>query len=889
MHSLNVARAKCYLILQGLECSIADNLLRSCGVREKDFLRPGEQGVALARLRDDLGDESWGIEDLSTGDLLVYLDIGTLLHVLNRHSATLPDVSVEDIRTASQIIDERGVLGIRRRVMHPVRPLEGDDLSVLLSVAEDLPRLSRSLDWRQLIDGIKAANAPGEVFDVDIPLFWAEDPGLDHNLPVAEFDDTGFVGREEERRALRKLLDSDHSVVTVVGAGGIGKTALALRVCNDILEEPVKSRYFERIVWVSLKTKYLTADGVKEITEAVDSSDLLVNRLLNSIGVDPVNEHELNWDRIVEQMKANRTLLVIDNLDTLGDAIRDLAVGMPRESKLLLTSRIGLGEIELRYAMGPLSARDATVFMRHLGTAYNYDNIRQLEAAVVRRYCRRLHFNPLLIKWFVQAVGRGTSPGDVFSQSDLVEALHFCWENVYDKLDSLSTHLISTLLAARRGLSRAELQELLSIGELEFLGAMQRLHQANIIESPLSKDGTRRYRIGSLVLDYLTRLHPPASSEVKRIRDKMREWQSETERNAVRQNTYRYDRKAVNIVTDDERIAAPKLRNAIYATRDRRFEDAGLLVERARELAPEWWEVYRVKAQLLDAMGQPLYDVEEAFEDSVNHDDNDINRYHYGVFLMKNDENARALEQIEKALTFDEKYVPTLRSVKGLTLLRMGQITEALVELEFVWNEIDEKLPKNIRLMQGTQLADAHHRRCEQFYALGDRDAAMSHVLEGIGIAKKSAESWGWDPKLVDVCFKLLGDVAGRHDCVDGLDPALDELMSKLDGDAGFGKYCAERVYVRGTFERFPHLASLMPRSRDVVFESGFAERIRGTVFSVSDRYGFIECELATNVHMNRSSMIESHKWDELEIGQDVMFIVENRETGPHALRVDVV
>ena len=385
-------------------------------------------------------------------------------------------------------------------------------------------------------------------------------------------------------------------------------------------------------------------------------------------------------------MRANRILLVIDNLETLGLEIRDLAVGIPRDSKLLLTSRIGLGEIELRYQMPDLSARDAGMLLRNLSVAYNYTTISRLDEGLLKQYCQRLHYNPLLIKWFVQAVGKGTRSEDVLSHEDLGQALRFCLGNVYARLSHLSVEIISTLLAARRSLSQPQLQELLDAGHISLVEALQELQQSNIVERSVEPDSSAVYQIGSLVLDYLSRYHPPDDTVVKRTRDKLKHWQQEQDRSAVQQNTYRYGRKAILIDSNDERIAAPHLRNALNMMHSNDTANAHKSLERAQELTPQWWEVHRVKAHVLEMEKRPIYEIEQAFEESINCEDTDVNRFHYAVYLMRIEEYEKALEQIGRAADHQAADDLALRSIKGLVLLRNGRIPEALEELEYVWN-----------------------------------------------------------------------------------------------------------------------------------------------------------------------------------------------------------
>ena len=281
--SSSVARTKCYIILSGLERSLAENIVRNFDLSTRTFLNGDEQSRALQRLREDQIDPNIELADLSTEDLLPYLDLGDLVNLLNRHCRYAKNALPEHITAATKLISNLEGITIRKRVMHPIRPLEVDDLPKLLKLASHIQKAAPSLTWDLLAINLRRLSRESGVVDVTIPPFWAEESPVIHNLPPAEFDDTGFIGRAKERKELRRLLESDHRVITIVGGAGIGKTALALRVCNDLLEDP--KPIFDRVVWVTLKTRHLTPEGIKQINEAIDSLGALIDNILRSLKV----------------------------------------------------------------------------------------------------------------------------------------------------------------------------------------------------------------------------------------------------------------------------------------------------------------------------------------------------------------------------------------------------------------------------------------------------------------------------------------------------------------------------------------------------------------------------------------------------------------------------
>ena len=187
--------------------------------------------------------------------------------------------------------------------------------------------------------------------DLTVPehVFQVLAPGLDARVPalrgVAEIAArplprrrSSFVGRRGELERAPTVID-DHRLISLVGAGGIGKTRLAEEITIG------RSVAGDRVWWVDL-TRADHADDVAAVL--VDATNAR-----GSPGADPV-------DVVAGAlMRAGRGLLVVDNcehvLATIGDVVDRLlnAVG---SLTVLATSRRPLGlDGEHVWRLAPLS------------------------------------------------------------------------------------------------------------------------------------------------------------------------------------------------------------------------------------------------------------------------------------------------------------------------------------------------------------------------------------------------------------------------------------------------------------------------------------------------------------------------------------------------------
>jgi predicted ATPase/class 3 adenylate cyclase len=254
----------------------------------------------------------------------------------------------------------------------------------------------RDMGERRLKDLIRSERV-FQVIASDLPADFPPLKTLDtrpNNLPAQT---TPFIGREDAIRAIKKSLTRGKDrLLTLSGAGGTGKTRLALQAAAELVDDFEDGVFFVPLAALSDPSLVLPA-----IAQSFDVREVAGRRLI---------------DDLKHYLRGREMLLVLDNFEQVIDAaaaISDLLSAAPR-LKVLVTSREVLrlsGETD--YPVRPLALPDskrlppvnvltqyeAVALFIERATAVKPDfTVTNENAPAVAEICHRLDGLPLAIE-----------------------------------------------------------------------------------------------------------------------------------------------------------------------------------------------------------------------------------------------------------------------------------------------------------------------------------------------------------------------------------------------------------------------------------------------------------------------------------------------------------
>ncbi|WP_082567328.1 AAA family ATPase [Janibacter sp. Soil728] len=878
--AIPMTRARLYVLIDAFERDMRTLLGRFMHpeLTEEELLE-NLYDKALTRQRDDASGS------LDT-PLVEYLDLREAYDLLNRHRKFLPEELAREIRECTASMDR--LVGIRRRVMHP-RPLLADD-------GEAAPMILNQFSTRFWSETRRVLSQ----LDTDpsweplVTLSQSDTTTL-HNLPLPDYDETGLIGRSKEVAHLVETVKRGReSVITIIGEGGIGKTALALEVAYNLIDD--SDEPFDAVLWTSLKYERLTAQGVEEIANS--ARDL--TNAIRPLGATFDASFQGGLEDLSQGLIGLKTLVVLDNFETIGGLeFTQLYETLPDSVRYLVTSRIGVGQYERRFPLEPLDQKDSLRLLNDFIRARRLASLQRLSGQTRIEIVTRLRNSPLGIRWFVLAVESGRDPLSLIR--DQSELLEFCVRSVYDALSAPAKEVLSALSVLARPVTADELVVLLDIGTDGVNVGLQELIRGSLVRRDAgggNEDLALRVRLTETASLFLSKRVIVDRDYARLVGDRESKYRANEERRVA-------DAKSRSLAPIVVRTSGPQdiptaqiLRRALLASQNGNIESALEDVETAQRLNPELWEVDRVEGFIVASAGdasRALLCYERAYRKAHGEGRGVVAHFLAGHL-------ARNVRDLQAAIVYAREANDVLGThdtavALGNYLVWYGDFEEGVNLIQPATVAAQGKA----QLIAVSSLAGAY-RRWGESAGKDERNPVLEYRrgLQGLSIALASLETGVADERIRNIATEcaittLHGATAALSDGITlpDLSETLDRLTKsqvRLTRTPSWDRLgiAAQRLTLRSRSAASQRLMrEITELGSGTSFDEPSSRRYSGEIVSLQSVYGFIRHpSLPENIFFHKDDLGIGQTFDDLHTGALVSFDRQEEERGPRAVNV---
>lgn len=337
---------------------------------------------------------------------------------------------------------------------------------------------------------------------------------IPHNLPSLQ----PFFGREEELRKIADALDPESRTwgALIDGPGGMGKTSLAVRAAYDAPPDA-----FEKIAFVSLKSRELDDDGVRDLSGFLISGLAeLLNELARELGHPNIAKapEDERPRLLLNALRGTRTLLVLDNLESLIKTERDIVFTfvkkLPPGCKAILTSRQRIGSGAEELILEKLSEEAALATLAKL--AENNPALAKTSEAERLVLYRETGGKPLLLRWTAGQIGRGSCLNftdaitHLRSCPDGNDPLEFIFGDLVEDFSEAETRVLCALTYFTLPAKVDHISEIADYPEADTDRALRSLTNRSLV---VPSEELKTFALVPLVADFLRKKKPQVVAE----------------------------------------------------------------------------------------------------------------------------------------------------------------------------------------------------------------------------------------------------------------------------------------------------------------------------------------------------------------------------------------